>query len=431
MRSASRRLWILVLVGAALSAGARGQVVTEFPIPTPGASPVGIAAGPDGNLWFTDFLYDRIGRITPAGVVSTFELAPFSYPNRIIAGPDGNLWFTQGFDAYIGRITTSGVIGQYSIPDLASSIAAGPGGDLWFTEPYANSIGRLTAGGEVTQFAVPFGCDPTAIAAGPDGNLWFTATSANLIGRVSPSGAFTRFALPTGGSGPAGIVAGPDGNLWFTEGSRSRIGRITMGGVIDEYVLPQNSSPDAIVAGADGNLWFTLARGGVGRITTGGEFIGLVRTPTPGSVAMGIAAGPDGNVWITESASKIARITLGQESSCVDDDLTLCLNGGRFQVRTEWEVPSQGTSGHGSAVSLTGDTGTFWFFQASSVEVVVKVLDGCASNGHAWVFAGGLTNVGVTLTVTDMQTDVTRTYINPADTAFQPIQDTAAFATCP
>ena len=120
-----------------------------------------------------------------------------------------------------------------------------------------------------------------------------------------------------------------------------------------------------------------------------------------------------------------------EQSSCTADATTLCLNGGRYQVRAEWEVPAQGRSGHGSAVPLSSDTGTFWFFQASSVEVVVKVLDGCSSNGHAWVFAGGLTNVGVTLTVTDVQTDEARTYTNPADTAFQPIQDTSAFATCP
>ena len=82
-------------------------------------------------------------------------------------------------------------------------------------------------------------------------------------------------------------------------------------------------------------------------------------------------------------------------------------------------------------MSLTEDTGYFWFFEASSVEVVVKVLDGCPLNAHSWVFAGGLTNVGVTLTVTDTQTGVTKTYTNPADTPFAPIQDTTAFATCP
>jgi hypothetical protein len=45
--------------------------------------------------------------------------------------------------------------------------------------------------------------------------------------------------------------------------------------------------------------------------------------------------------------------------------------------------------------------------------------------------SGGLTNVNVTLTVTDTKTATTRTYVNPANKAFQSIQDTSAFATCP
>ena len=35
-----------------------------------------ITAGPDGNLWFTEPNLERIGRITPAGVVSEFPPPP-------------------------------------------------------------------------------------------------------------------------------------------------------------------------------------------------------------------------------------------------------------------------------------------------------------------------------------------------------------------
>lgn len=48
-----------------------------------------------------------------------------------------------------------------------------------------------------------------------------------------------------------------------------------------------------------------------------------------------------------------------------------------------------------------------------------------------WVFAGGLTNVKVDLTITDMANGASKVYHNPQGTAFQPIQDTSAFATCP
>ncbi len=108
----------------------------------------------------------------------------------------------------------------------------------------------------------------------------------------------------------------------------------------------------------------------------------------------------------------------------------LCLQEDRFQVDVEWQTPA-GDSGNGQAVPLTEDTGYFWFFNQANVEMVIKVLDGCGVNGHYWVFVGGLTNVQVGITVTDTASGQSRSYQNPLATPFQPIQDTAAFATCP
>jgi hypothetical protein len=99
---------------------------------------------------------------------------------------------------------------------------------------------------------------------------------------------------------------------------------------------------------------------------------------------------------------------------------------GRFLVKAVWETP-QAQTGSGHAQLLTGDTGYFWFFNSANVEVVVKVLDGCALNNRFWVFAAGLTNVKVILTVNDRFTGRVRTYTNPINTQFAPIQDTAAF----
>jgi hypothetical protein len=117
------------------------------------------------------------------------------------------------------------------------------------------------------------------------------------------------------------------------------------------------------------------------------------------------------------------------ESGCTATDTTLCLAGGRFAVEASW-VTTQGTSGLGHAEPLSTDTGTFWFFDEANTELVVKVLDACPVNGHFWVFAGGLTNVFVELTVTDTESGESNTYTNPQETAFQPIQDTDAFDTC-
>ncbi|HEX6899764.1 MAG TPA: hypothetical protein VF789_08625 [Thermoanaerobaculia bacterium] len=109
----------------------------------------------------------------------------------------------------------------------------------------------------------------------------------------------------------------------------------------------------------------------------------------------------------------------------------LCLNNDRFKVQSHFLAPNA-ASGEAGAVELTNDTGYFYFFSSSNVEAVVKVLNACtAPFNRYWVFAGGLTNVRAVVTVTDTERNSVRTYINPQGKAFQPVQDTNAFATCP
>jgi hypothetical protein len=115
--------------------------------------------------------------------------------------------------------------------------------------------------------------------------------------------------------------------------------------------------------------------------------------------------------------------------ACVPDATTLCFQSGRFKVTATFDA-GNGNAGEAHGVPA-GDSGLLWFFASTNIEVALKVLDGCALGGHYWVFAGGLTNVEVTILVTDTKTGATRTYHNPPNTAFQPIQDTSAFTCSP
>jgi Fibronectin type III domain/Bacterial pre-peptidase C-terminal domain len=141
------------------------------------------------------------------------------------------------------------------------------------------------------------------------------------------------------------------------------------------------------------------------------------------------ARNASGNSAYSNTASATTNGQPGQ--TCVQNAQTLCLQNDRFRVRANWMRPT-GQTGFGTAVELTPDTGYFWFFNASNVEMVLKVLDNCNGFSHRfWVFAGGLTNVEVTMTVTDTESGAIKTYTNPLNSPFQPIQDTSAFATCP
>jgi plastocyanin len=127
----------------------------------------------------------------------------------------------------------------------------------------------------------------------------------------------------------------------------------------------------------------------------------------------------------------VVQAGTGGGSACEPQPETLCLNNGRFQVKAEWEKPD-GSSGHGTGVKLTGDSGYFWFFDPANIEAVAKVLNGCGLNNAYWVFAAGLTNVAVNMVVTDTQTGVVYTRNNSQGSAFPPVQDTGAFpSSCP
>jgi virginiamycin B lyase len=133
--------------------------VTEFPIPPAFTGVPGITAGPDGALWFTQSNGRKIGRITTAGAVTEFPIPPASHVGRgpfrighdawgITMGPDGALWFTDTIANKIGRITTTGELSEFLLPapnSLPSGITAGPDGALWFTgsDNSRGKIGRI------------------------------------------------------------------------------------------------------------------------------------------------------------------------------------------------------------------------------------------------------------------------------------------------
>ena len=58
-----------------------------FDTPDTSSAPEDIAKGSDGNMWFTERVGNRISRITPAGVITEFEV-----PNRSLIARRNNPW---------------------------------------------------------------------------------------------------------------------------------------------------------------------------------------------------------------------------------------------------------------------------------------------------------------------------------------------------
>jgi streptogramin lyase len=355
--------------------------------------PRGIAAGPDGNLWFANTAADSIGRISPAGAVTIFSDPGLTGPSDITAGPDGNLWFTNSYADAVGRITPAGVITLFSHPSISApqGIVAGPDGNLWFTN--LSTIGRITPAGVVTSFTGTGVATPSDIAVGPDGNLWFTNSvyGAGSVGRITPAGVVSNF-TGTGVSWPQGIAAGPDGALWFANTSNNSIGRITTAGVVSNFTGAGVDRPKGITPGPDGALWFTnssLNPGTIGRITTAGA----VSTYNGSGVnaPLGITAGPDGNLWFAnESGNSIGRIT---PAGFVTDFV-----GNGVQAPTGITSGPDGnlwftntTYGAGAIGRIT-PAGVTSYFAGGGVKEPTSITGG--PDGNLWFTNGGITSPG-------------------------------------
>jgi plastocyanin len=119
---------------------------------------------------------------------------------------------------------------------------------------------------------------------------------------------------------------------------------------------------------------------------------------------------------------------------CQPSATRLCLGaGGRFQVEVSWRDFAERT-GAGTAVDIQRqDTGLFYFFEPDNLEMLVKVLDACVEplGNKYWVLFAASTNVEYTLTVTDTEADVSKTYDNALGNLAQATIDVEAFDTCP
>jgi virginiamycin B lyase len=213
----------------------------------------GMTLGPDGRIWLLDFGAENFipGMKTNGGVVAlTLSNAVISHvdyynsnitlnsrPVSITTGPDGNLYFTEQLAGKIGRITTAGVITEATINPTNTQpidITTGPDGALWFTQGATNALGRIDTNLNITQFLLPTNNtggavldEPNGITLGKDGNLYYTDSPAGIIGQVAVSGtniSVNQFYTPTTNAGPWRIAAAPNGNIWFVEFVLNNIG---------------------------------------------------------------------------------------------------------------------------------------------------------------------------------------------------------------
>jgi streptogramin lyase len=227
-------------VTTSLARRAADGAITEFPIRTPSATVTSLAAGPDGNVWFTQSgTREAVGRITPAGLVTEFTGAK-STPTSIAADNSGRLWITEAYGR-IAQVSTTGTLTESPTVTSLWKVASSPSTPtLWFAgrqglccyaQPWVDFAVWLEPGSTPAQVGAGFlgTARVQDIAVGADGNAWETDNAGGpRLGRVSTSGRTRTFTEGLAGGGDLrSITAGPGDTVWFTTAS-GRIGRVRL-----------------------------------------------------------------------------------------------------------------------------------------------------------------------------------------------------------
>ncbi len=187
--------------------------------------PVGVALGPDGSVYISDSLNNRVRKVAPDGTISTIagsgppdrlggfsgdDRAQLSAPAELLLDGSGNLYVADFGNARVRVISSAGIITTVAgnaQPDVPPGPANGDGGPA------------LTAN---IQFVAGAAFDPS-------GNLYITDSFTDQIRKVAPNGIISTLAGPTpfqfSNSGPD-YLPDASGNLYAIS-SDSRIWKVT------------------------------------------------------------------------------------------------------------------------------------------------------------------------------------------------------------
>ncbi len=250
-------------------------------------SPSGIAVDSSGDWYIADTSNNRIRKVTPAGLMSTFagtgDPAHLNAPRSIVIDGSDNLYVADSGNNAVRRITPAGtsttIDSQLSNP---VSVAVDPQGSLYIGDSGNNRIVEVTAAGVVSTFAKIDG--PLAVAVDASGDVM--VADATQIWKITADG--TTSSLVGGLTSPTGLVFAPDGSLLIADTGANVVRRLSMSGVLTTIagtgttgfsgdgslaLAAQLNSPAGIAIGANGVL--LVADSGNNRI----------RTLTPSAVA--------------------------------------------------------------------------------------------------------------------------------------------------
>jgi virginiamycin B lyase len=315
------------------AAGAVGELkvtIKEWDVPTKGAHPHDPAMAPDGSLWFTEQLQNKLGRLDPAsGTFKEYVLKiDDSGPHGLVADANGNIWFTGNGRGYIGKLDPkSGDVTAYQMPDEKAedphTAVFDARGILWFTVQVGNMVGRLDPHtGKVElkavqgQRALPYG-----IGINSKGVPFFCEFGTNKMAKIDPqSMAITEFKLPEGAR-PRRMAIDAEDKIYFTDYEGGNLGRLDPAtGTVKMWASPggAKSAPYGITITPDQAVWYSesgMKPNTMVRFDPKTEQFARTTIPSGGGTVRNMVATPDGRVYI--ACSGVNKVGVVQPAEVV------------------------------------------------------------------------------------------------------------------
>jgi virginiamycin B lyase len=313
---------ILVTAVVTLVAARSANVsIKEWSVPTPNSRPHDPAVAPDGSLWYTGQMANKLGRLDPAtGQIKEFPLkTPDSGPHGLIADRDGNIWFTAIFKGYVGKLDPqTGNITEYHVPGNADphTPVFDQQGILWFTTEEANVVGRLDPHtGEIKVKEVPTkGAIPYGIAVTSDGTIYFCEFGSNKLASINPKTlVILEYPVANPQARPRRLAVAPDNTIYYTDYARGYLGHFYPAThKFEEWASPGGigSHPYGITVTPNGTVWYSesgLSPNTLVRFDTKNKQFASTPVPSGGGVIRNMAATKEGKVYLACSGvNKVA-----------------------------------------------------------------------------------------------------------------------------